>query len=108
RLARLRPDTRVDWELSPVDRLSRLAPFVSWGEPVPRIIDGDLVWLVDGYLATRSFPLSPRIEWRGRRIGSLRSGFVGTVSAEAGATRIFLRPGADPLAGAWAAVSGGR
>jgi hypothetical protein len=106
-LARLPPDARVDWELAPVDRLARLAPFVSWGEPIPRIIDGELVWLVDGYLATRSFPLSPRIEWRGRRIGSIRASFVGTVTAEAGATRIFLRPGDNPLAEAWAAVSEG-
>ena len=30
-LARLPPDARVDWELAPVDRLSRLAPFVSGG-----------------------------------------------------------------------------
>jgi Uncharacterised protein family (UPF0182) len=106
-LARLPSDARVDWELAPVDRLTRLAPFVSWGEPVARIIDGELVWLVDGYLATRSFPLSPRIDWRGRRIGSLRAGFVGTVTAEAGTTRIFLRPGDNPIAEAWAAVSEG-
>ena len=106
-LARLPPDARVDWELAPVDRLSRLAPFVSWGEPVARVIDGELVWLVDGYLATRSFPLSPRVEWRGRRIGSLRASFVGTVAAAGGTTRIFLRPGDNPLAEAWAAVSEG-
>ncbi len=106
-LARLPPDARVDWELAPVDRLSRLAPFVSWGEPVARVIDGELVWLVDGYLATRSFPLSPRVEWRGRRIGSLRASFVGTVAADGGTTRIFLRPGDNPLGEAWAAVSEG-
>ena len=106
-LARLPPDARVDWELAPVDRLTRLAPFVSWGEPVARVIDGELVWLVDGYLATRAFPLSPRIDWRARRIGSLRASFVGTVTAESGATRIFLRPGDNPIAEAWAAVSEG-
>ena len=106
-LARLPSDARVDWELAPVDRLARLAPFVTWGEPVPRVIDGELVWLVDGYLTTRSFPLSPRIDWRGRRIGSLRASFVATVTAEAGTTRIFLRPGDNPLGEAWAAVSEG-
>ena len=106
-LGRLPPDPRVDWELAPVDRLGRLAPFASWGEPVARIIDGELVWLVDGYVAAPSFPLAPRAEWRGRRIGSLRASFVGVVTAETGATRIFLRSGENPLGEAWAAVSEG-
>jgi hypothetical protein len=106
-LRRLPSDARVDWELAPADRLGRLAPFASWGEPVARIIDGELVWLVDGYVAASSFPLAPRIEWRGRRVGSLRASFVGVVTAETGATRIFLRPGDNPLGEAWAAVSEG-
>ncbi len=106
-LGRLAPEARVDWEISPDGRLARLAPFASWGEPVPRIIDGELVWLVDGYVSSRSFPLAPRVEWRGRRVGSLRAAFVGTVSAESGMARIFLRPGDNPLGEAWAAVSEG-
>lgn len=106
-LGRLPPDARVDWELAPTDRLERLAPFASWGEPVARIIDGELVWLVDGYVAASSFPLAPRIEWRQRHVGSLRASFVGIVTAETGATRIFLRPGDNPLGEAWAVVSEG-
>ena len=106
-LGPLPPDARVDWELAPPDRLGRLAPFALWGEPVARIIDGELLWLVDGYVAASSFPLAPRIEWRGRPVGSLRASFVGIVTAETGATRIFLRPGDNPLGEAWAAVSEG-
>jgi uncharacterized protein len=106
-LGQIPPGARVDWDAAPADRLSRLAPFVTWSEPVARIVDGELVWLVDGYLAARSFPLSPRAEWRGRRIGSLRASFVGIVAAETGLPRIFLRPGENPLGEAWAAVSEG-
>lgn len=106
-LGRLPPDARVDWELAPGDRLARLAPFATWGDPVARIIDGDLVWLVDGYVAASTFPLTPRVEWRGRRIGSLRASFIGIVPAETGAARIFLRPGDNPLGEAWASVSEG-
>jgi len=106
-LGQLPPGVRIDWELSPSRRVARLAPFASWGEPVPRLIDGELVWLVDGYVSAASFPLGPRLEWRGRRVGSLRAGFVGTVAAETGLTHIYLRPGDNPLAESWAAVSEG-
>jgi hypothetical protein len=100
-------ESRVDWALSPDERLERLVPFARWGAPVPRVIDGDLVWLADGYLAAASFPLARRIVWRGAEIGALQAAFIGVVDATTGATRVFLRPGADPLAESWAAASRG-
>nr|MBA3258616.1 UPF0182 family protein [Gemmatimonadales bacterium] len=102
------PDgARVDWALSPEERLGRLAPFAKWSAAVPRILDGDLVWLADGYLAAAAFPLAPRVTWRGGEIGALQAAFVGAVDAATGGTRIYLRPGADALAESWASVSRG-
>ena len=106
-LGRQPAGARVDWALSPGERLARLAPFAEWGAAVPRVVDGELVWLADGYLSSGSFPLSRRIEWRGRPIGTLEAGFLGTVDALTGAARVFLRPGAGALAEAWAGVSRG-
>jgi Uncharacterised protein family (UPF0182) len=100
-------DRRVDWHLAPEDRLSRLAPFADWGLPVARVIEGELVWLVDGYLASGSFPLTNRVPWRDRRAGSVRAAFLGTVNAESGAVRVYLQPGADPLAATWSRLSNG-
>ena len=99
--------SRVDWALSPEERLVRLAPFAEWGAAVPRVIGGELVWLADGYLTSGTFPLARRVDWRGRVIGAVEAGFLGSVDAATGATRIFLRPGAGPLAEAWAGVSRG-
>jgi hypothetical protein len=107
-LLRTVPDqARVDWRLSPLERLERLAPFARWGEPLPRIINRTLVWVADGYLAPRGFPLSARLQWRGREVGGLQAGFLGTVDATTGATHIYLRPGSDGLAAAWAAAARG-
>ncbi|HUR93441.1 MAG TPA: UPF0182 family protein [Gemmatimonadales bacterium] len=100
-------DSRVDWALSPQRRLARLAPFASWGEPIARVIDGELVWLVDGYVPAEAFPLSRRIEWNGRVVAGLRPALLATVTAQAGVTRIYLRPGSDALASSWAAVAQG-
>jgi hypothetical protein len=98
---------KVDWRLSPAERLAALAPFARWGEPVPRVVSRRLVWVAYGYLAPRAFPLSTRIRWRERDIGALHAGFVATVDAASGATRIYLRQGAKGPAAAWAAIAQG-
>jgi len=106
-LGHLPPGSSIDWRLSPEDRLARLAPFAEWSAPTARVINGQLVWLLDGYLASSTFPLTGRVMWRERRVGSVRAAFLGSVSAETGAARVFLQPGADPLAETWARLSQG-
>jgi hypothetical protein len=101
------PGSKVDWRLSPAERLVALAPFARWGEPVPRIINRALVWVTHGYVAPRAFPLSSRLLWREREIGALHAGFLATVEAATGVTRIYLRPGANATAAAWAAIAQG-
>lgn len=92
---------QVFWHLDPVDRLEQLAPFAVWGVPAPRMIGGELVWLVDGYLPNSFFAGSSRVEWRGRWIGGLRAGFIGVIHAESGATGVYLRHTADAVAETW-------
>jgi uncharacterized protein len=106
-LGDVRPGSRIDWHLSPQERLARLAPFGDWGPPTARVIDGELVWVLDGYLVSNTFPLTARAAWRNRRVGTVRAAFLGTVSAESGAARVYLQPGADPLAITWSRLSKG-
>jgi hypothetical protein len=98
---------RVDWALSPSERLARLAPFADWGRPVARVVDGELLWILDGYVPAAAFPLSSLVEWNNRPVAGLRAALLGTVAAQSGTTRIYLRPGADALASAWAAIAEG-
>lgn len=93
------------WHLDPVDRLKRLAPFVGWGAPTPRLIGGELVWLVDGYLVGPAFPGSSRVRWRGEWVGSLRADFVGVVHATNGGTAIYLRHTAEEVAKQWRGIT---
>jgi hypothetical protein len=101
------PGSRIDWRLSPEERLGRLAPYAEWGAPTARVIDGELVWLLDGYLTSATFPLTSRAVWHDRRVGSVRAAFIGTVNAESGAARVYLQPGADALAITWSRLSNG-
>jgi hypothetical protein len=106
-LGRVPSGSSIDWRLSPEARVARLAPFAEWSAPAARVINGQLVWLLDGYLASSSFPLTGRVMWRNRRVGSVRAAFLGAVTAETGAVRVFLQPGADPVAETWARLSQG-
>ncbi|HYK83699.1 MAG TPA: UPF0182 family protein [Gemmatimonadales bacterium] len=90
------------WHRDVRERLERLAPFASFDEPTPLVADGVLWWIAYGYLEAPGFPLARGVVAEGRRVGYLRVGFVGAVSAASGETRLFLAPGADSLAGAWA------
>jgi hypothetical protein len=96
---------RAYWHLDPVERLGALAPFAIWGAPTPRFVAGELVWLVDGYLASDAFPGSTRVRWRGDWVGALRAGFIGVVHAETGETTIYLRHTADEVAKEWRALT---
>jgi hypothetical protein len=106
-LGRLAPGARADWALAPLRRLQLLAPFATWGEPAARLVDGELVWIVDGYVPAAAFPLAPRAEWNRRSVAGVRGAFLATVSAQTGAVRIYLRPGSDALAAAWGAIAEG-
>jgi len=106
-LGRVDRDTRVQWERTPLGRLRRLAPFAEWVSAAPRIVAGELVWVADGYLTARHFPLSARVPLATTSVGSLRAAFVGVVEAGSGRVRCFTRPDAGPVAEAWAAVAAG-
>jgi hypothetical protein len=95
----------VYWHLDPAERMAVLAPFADWGVPSPRLVGGELVWLIDGYLPGAAFPGSSRVRWRGEWIGSLRAEFLGVVNARSGATTIYLHHSADELAKQWRSIT---
>jgi hypothetical protein len=106
-LGSLQPGSRLAWRRAPRERLEALMPFAQWGRPVPRVIDGELVWVADGFVTSETFPLVERIPWRRGAVSSARAGFLGVVRAESGETRLYLRPDAGVLAQAWADVAAG-
>lgn len=91
----------LDWTLHPAGRLERLAPFASWSATRAAILNGKVVWLADGYVESRTFPLTQAERWRGGTSRLLRAGFLGVVDPETGGTRIYLRPDGGALADAW-------
>jgi len=95
-------ETEVLWDRAVALRLARVAPFARFGAPYPVLHGERLVWVAAGYVWAEGAPLVTPVEWRGRRVGYLRSGIVGIVDASSGATAVYLLPDADPLSRAWA------
>jgi len=96
------------WRRDVLERLGRLAPFASFDEAVPVVADSALCWVAYGYLKGEAFPLARPVDNGGGGGGGrdsvpyLHAGLVGAVNAADGDTRLYLSPGADSLAAAWA------
>ncbi len=87
-------------------RLERLYPFASFDSPRAVLVDGEVTWLADGYLASARFPLADHVTWDGDEVNFLRAAYLATVDAATGATRLYLRPPDLPLAASIAAAMG--
>jgi hypothetical protein len=102
-LARAESDSLVLlWRRDVGDRVARLAPFARFGDPAPVIADSALWWVSWGYVASPGFPLARGLAWRDDPVRYLRAGLVAAVRAATGETHVWLAPGYDSLAAAWA------
>jgi len=99
------------WRRDVPERLGRLAPFASFDEAAPVLADSALWWAAYGYFEAEAFPLARPVGGGGGAGGGgggrdslryLHAGLVGAVNAASGDTRLYLAPGADSLAAAWA------
>jgi uncharacterized membrane protein (UPF0182 family) len=94
----------VLWRRDVADRLGRLAPFATFGEPAPALdaVGRGLWWISWGYVTSEAFPLARALSWRDRPVRYLRAGLIGAVRAATGETHVWLAPGYDSLAAVWA------
>jgi hypothetical protein len=98
---------RVSWVRTPLERVQKLVPFAEWSQPLLRLDSTRVVWVVDGLVSSRHFPLSTRVPWGESAAGLVRAGYLAVVEAETGVTRIFARPEGGPLADAWTGLAVG-
>lgn len=79
------------------ERVEELVPFVLWdGDPLPVIMDGRVVWLMDAYTTSSSFPLSRSVPLGRMSVRYLRPAVKATVDAVTGDVH-FYAVGDDPL-----------
>ena len=97
------PDSRLILHRDVHDRLTTLAPFIRWdGDPVPLAVNDGIVFLVDGYTTSDSYPYAERVELGGTSVNYVRPSVRATVDAFSGTVNIYLDGEADPIVRAWA------
>jgi uncharacterized membrane protein (UPF0182 family) len=54
-------DSKILFVRDPADRVEKVAPFLKVdGDPYPAVIDGKIVWVLDGYTTLNNYPYSER------------------------------------------------
>ena len=52
-------DSKILFERSPRDRVAKVAPWLTLdGDPYPALVDGRILWIIDGYTTSAGYPYS--------------------------------------------------
>jgi len=91
---------------SVLERASAVAPFLDFLEdPYPVVHQGRIVWILEGFTSTRSFPLSTVQDLPGvGGVAYIRNSVKVTVDAVTGEMHFFRMDPEDPLLEAWSRV----
>lgn len=92
--------SKLVYRRSIADRVHRVAPFLRLLPTrglLPVIHEGRVVWIVDGYTATTSFPLSRRGALEDLQVRYVRNSVKATVDAITGEVRLYVVDPDDPI-----------
>ena len=57
----IQPDSRIMYTREPRERVQKVAPFLELdSDPYPAVVDGKILWILDGYTTSAGFPYSQR------------------------------------------------
>lgn len=109
-------ETRIHFNRTPVERLERIAPFLYYdSNPYAVVVDGQLIWMVNGMTTSNSYPYSLHEEMgdksdeRSRRprpermVNYIEDSVKATVDAYTGAVR-FYKISNDPIIEVWSRI----
>lgn len=96
------PDSRIARRRDVRQRVKALAPIYTQGSDVaPAFLGDSLVWIVELYAASSTYPLSSRFVLAGEERSYFRHGGTALVNAATGRMLIVPVSSADPIATGW-------
>ena len=109
-------DSQVLYDRHPATRVGKVAPYLTLdNDPYPAVVDGRLVWIVDGYTTSADYPYStpvqvseaiadtyrPTPQLAFDTVNYMRNSVKATVDAYSGAVTLYAWDDKDPLLSAW-------
>ena len=112
---RVTPDSQILFHRDPIDRVQRVAPYLKLDATTyPAVVDGRIVWVVDGYTSTADFPYSASITSKTlfsnpdplnpTVLNYVRNSVKATVDAYNGAVTLYAWDPEDPILQTWQKV----
>ncbi|RKS72537.1 hypothetical protein CLV35_2782 [Motilibacter peucedani] len=117
---RVNSSSRILYDREPRDRVEKVAPWLTVdGDPYPAVVGGRIVWIVDGYTTSSSYPYSTRqklgeatadavtqtssvvAQQDDRRVNYIRNSVKATVDAYTGQVTLYQWDTSDPVLKAW-------
>jgi uncharacterized membrane protein (UPF0182 family) len=110
--------SQILYDRDPAERVQKVAPYLTLDhDPYPSVVDGRIVWIVDGYTTSSSYPYSSTQslqatlnETEGEpayatdRINYIRNSVKATVDAYSGKVTLYAWDPSDPVLKAWSGV----
>ena len=115
-------DSQILYDRDPQERVREVAPFLSLDSQMyPAVVDGELVWVVDGYTTSERYPYSTTLDMdtvvtdsqtnagdssqnRAPRANYMRNAVKATVNAYDGSVTLYAWDTEDPILKAWGEV----
>jgi uncharacterized membrane protein (UPF0182 family) len=108
----------------PVARIHKVAPFLTLdNDPYPAVVDGKVIWILDGYTTASTYPYSQVIDWKDvtrdtqtqdqvfpearQDVNYVRNSVKATVDAYTGEVVLYAFDDKDPVLKAWNKAFGG-
>ncbi|MGO1945996.1 UPF0182 family membrane protein [Brachybacterium alimentarium] len=115
----LNDESQILYDRDPQERVREVAPFLSLDSQMyPAVVDGEMVWVIDGYTTSDKYPYSQSVELdsvvddsqtntsatavnRERSANYMRNGVKATVNAFDGSVNLYAWDTEDPILKAW-------
>lgn len=113
------PDSQILYDRNPLDRVKKVAPYLTLDtDTYPAVVDGKIVWIVDGYTTTADYPYSsmqqlsstiadtytPEPAYPIDDVNYIRNSVKATVDAYTGEVTLYAWDTDDPILKTWQKV----
>ncbi|MFT4157005.1 MAG: UPF0182 family protein [Microbacterium sp.] len=112
-------ESQILYDRDPKTRVQKVAPYLDIdSDPYPSVVDGRIVWIVDGYTTSNSYPYSTSVSLSNAiadsstptpslaidEINYIRNSVKATVDAYDGSVTLYAWDDTDPMLKAWQKV----